>query len=203
MSSQRIGSGVGGATEQQLAQAKEASSGTVPDDRRSSRQPCSRCPEGSRSTGSGTARCEVRELTGVDEEALAKVRKPEETFDMMLVARRRADRGTRPVADGSRDGAAGVVGQAPHRGAGTAVPGYRQSHVWRRACVHGDVPGLRAGAEPHGQALRGLQAQGDPERSEERSFSLHHLQGRRSPTGWRRAQTRTRCCARTGRRSPR
>ena len=70
--------------EQKLVSAKEIIAGEAP---RIADPPESMLtlPRGIFNNGKWHARCEVRELTGVDEEILAKVRKPEETFDMMLV----------------------------------------------------------------------------------------------------------------------
>lgn len=70
--------------EQQLASAKEVIVGEAPV-LAAAPETMLTLPRGISHNGKWHARCEVRELTGVDEEILAKVRKPEETFDMMLV----------------------------------------------------------------------------------------------------------------------
>ena len=82
--------------EQELAAAKEVIVGEVPTIA-DLPDTMLTLPRGIPNEGKWHARCEVRELTGVDEEVLAKVRKPEETFDTMLLPWRRADRGTGPV----------------------------------------------------------------------------------------------------------
>jgi hypothetical protein len=72
------------AKEEQLARAKEVIVGDVPT-MDEAPEAMLTLPRGILRDGKWHARCEVRELTGVDEEVLAKVRKPEETFETMLV----------------------------------------------------------------------------------------------------------------------
>jgi hypothetical protein len=70
--------------EEDLAKAKDVIVGDVPT---IAETPENRIvlPRGISANGKWNATCEVRELTGVDEEALAKARKADETFDLMLV----------------------------------------------------------------------------------------------------------------------
>ena len=70
--------------QEQLTQAKEVIVGDVPTIA-DVPETMLTLPRGIPINGKWHARCEVRELNGVDEEVLAKVRKPEETFDTMLV----------------------------------------------------------------------------------------------------------------------
>lgn len=71
------------AKEEQLAKAKDVVVGDVPTIL-DAPDTMITLPRGIPQDGKWHARCEVRELTGVDEEVIAKVRKPEETFDTVL-----------------------------------------------------------------------------------------------------------------------
>lgn len=71
------------AKEEELARAKEVIVGDVPTIAPSPDTMLT-LPRGIPRDSKWHARCEVRELNGMDEEVISKIRKPEETFDTML-----------------------------------------------------------------------------------------------------------------------